>query len=141
MRTANDTNSTNCTNRSRRHSCHSRPFRVIRVRSSELGGMNRISAAEIAILVGSALIYVVQHIQAGEQVFRDDIMSLYAYLPATLIYHDLSFAFADGLPTAVRDNIWWQPVSTGGRVQKMTAGTAVLYAPFFFAAHGIARGL
>ncbi|MGE0087839.1 MAG: hypothetical protein AB7S50_00005, partial [Bacteroidales bacterium] len=58
---------------------------------------------------------------------------------AVFIYNDLSFSFVDSLPKDFEGRIWYQTTPSGDRVQKMTMGLSVLYAPFFFVAHSIAQ--
>ena len=72
-------------------------------------------------------------------VINNDIVSYYSYLPATFIYKDLTFRFVDSLPVGFEGRIWYQTTPSGDRVQKMTMGLSVLYAPFFFTAHLIAQ--
>lgn len=72
-------------------------------------------------------------------VINNDAVSYYSYLPAAFIYNDLSFSFVDSLPADFEGRIWVQTTPTGNRVQKMTMGLSVLYAPFFFIAHSIAQ--
>lgn len=72
-------------------------------------------------------------------VINNDAVSYYSYLPATFIYNDLTFRFADSLPRDFEGRIWYQQTTTGERVQKMTMGLSVMYSPFFFLAHSIAH--
>jgi len=72
-------------------------------------------------------------------VINNDIVSYYSYLPAAFIYNDLSFSFVDSLPAGFEGRIWVQTTPSGDRVQKMTMGLSVLYAPFFFIAHSLAQ--
>lgn len=74
-----------------------------------------------------------------QKIISYDVLSYYAYLPATYIYNDISLGFIDKDPTFFRDKFW--PVKTpGGRyIIKTTMGLAFLYAPFFFAAHPAAQ--
>lgn len=70
------------------------------------------------------------------QVIQWDIISYYSYVPATFIYHDLSFKFKNKLPKDFPGKIWGRKVeSTGAYVQKMTLGLAIMYTPFFLAGH------
>ena len=68
-------------------------------------------------------------------VLKHDMYVYYSYLPATFIYHDLTFEFAGTLPPDDKREIWTLTAPNGGRVQKMTMGMAMLYAPFFGLAH------
>ena len=74
-----------------------------------------------------------------DNVIIHDIISYYAYLPATFVYHDLSFQFVDDLPDDFPGTIWYLTTKDGARVQKMSMGVSVLYSPFFFIAHQQAR--
>ncbi|MEZ5070597.1 MAG: hypothetical protein R2751_06450 [Bacteroidales bacterium] len=79
----------------------------------------------------------------GERgVIKWDVISYYAYLPATFIYGDVGLGFLDKdrAPEGfVNDNKFW-PVEPGDgtRVIQTTMGLAYLYSPFFFAAHALA---
>ena len=67
-----------------------------------------------------------------------DVVSYYAYLPATVIYRDLSLDFVDE-PGFVNDNkFWYQDTETGGKLIITSMGMSYLYAPFFFIAHILA---
>ncbi len=76
----------------------------------------------------------------SHDVIIHDIQSYYSYLPAIFIYDDLSFQYkyAENTPEEVSKNVWYIDLPGGKRVQKMSLGTAVLYAPFFFASHSAA---
>lgn len=72
-------------------------------------------------------------------IVKHDIISYYSYLPAALIYKDLSFKFIDDDRAYFHNKIWIFKSPNGGRYQKMTMGLSFLYAPFFLAGHGIAH--
>ena len=72
-------------------------------------------------------------------VLQHDMYVYYSYLPATFIYNDLSFQFAGSLPADDKRQIWTLEAPNGGRVQKMTMGMAMMYAPFFGLAHATAK--
>ena len=72
-------------------------------------------------------------------VLKHDMYVYYSYLPATFIYNDLSFQFAGNLPADDKRQIWTLEAPNGGRVQKMTMGMAMMYAPFFGVAHATAK--
>jgi len=79
------------------------------------------------------------------QVLTWDVFGYYLYLPAVFIHHD----------PALKDHAWLEEATTayppsttlyqlvdgpdGARVIKYSSGMAVLYAPFFFAAHLLAE--
>ncbi len=68
-----------------------------------------------------------------KKIIDQDVIFYYGYLPATFIYHDWGFRFAD--KPGFTGSVWSITLPNGGRVQKMTMGTAMLYAPFFGIAH------
>lgn len=73
-------------------------------------------------------------------VIRGDVISYYAYLPATFIYGDVTLGFLDNPPEDfVNDNkFWYYTMEDGSRVIRTTMGLSVLYTPFFLIAHGLA---
>ena len=81
--------------------------------------------------------YIYGVISPGMTPIRSDGTSYQAYLPATIIYHDLSFTryarreFGGTIPDWV--GIFHFP-ETGGYLNKYGVGTALLQAPFFVAA-------
>ena len=67
-----------------------------------------------------------------------DIISYYAYLPATFIYGDVGLSFATE-PGFVNDNkFWYNTTDIGERLIITSMGLSFLYAPFFFMAHALA---
>lgn len=68
-----------------------------------------------------------------KKIIDQDVIYYYGYLPATFIYHDWSFHFPDR--PGFTGPFWTITLPDGGRVQKMTMGVAMLYAPFFGIAH------
>ena len=73
-------------------------------------------------------------------VIQSDIVSYYAYLPATFLYHDITLSFIDnrldkGSPKYI---FWPEKTKTGKYCIKTTMGMAILYSPFFFIGHLIA---
>ena len=78
-------------------------------------------------------------------IIDQDVIFYYGYLPATFIYHDWSFTFPDS--PGFTGKVWSLPLPNNGRIQKMSMGLAMLYAPFFGIAHiytlltgGVANG-
>jgi hypothetical protein len=67
-----------------------------------------------------------------------DVIQYYEYLPAAVIYKDLSLSFKDKEFRFFKDKIWAEQTKTGRYVSRMTMGLAVLYSPFFLAAHAMA---
>jgi hypothetical protein len=63
----------------------------------------------------------------------------YSYLPAIFIHQDLTFEFINELPPDEKREIWTLVAPNGKKVQKMTMGMAMMYAPFFGMAHLVAN--
>ncbi|HVA97642.1 MAG TPA: hypothetical protein VNG53_02005 [Bacteroidia bacterium] len=80
-----------------------------------------------------------QYWNSDNRIIKDDVIGYYGYLPATFIYHDTSLKFTDKLPKKLHDEIWYLTSAKGVRVFKYTCGLAILYSPFFFAAHLCAK--
>lgn len=110
------------------------------LQKSALLAKNRISLIMIFFTL-FVWLWTVFNISAWrkDNVIIHDIISYYSYLPATFIYHDLSFQFVDDLPDDFPGKIWYLTTKDGTRVQKMSMGTSVLYSPFFFIAHQQAK--
>lgn len=68
-----------------------------------------------------------------KRIIDQDVIFYYGYVPATFIYHDLSFSFPS--QPGFKGFVWSIPLPNGKSIQKMTMGTAVLYTPFFGIAH------
>ena len=67
-----------------------------------------------------------------------DIISYYAYLPATFIYGDVKLGFLNN-PEFKNDNKFWDVrAENGNRLIQTSMGMSFLYAPFFFMAHLLA---
>ena len=73
-------------------------------------------------------------------VIKWDVISYYAYLPATFIYGDLSLKFLDKPPEGfVNDGkFWYTRAENGNRLIQTSMGLSILYSPFFFTAHLLA---
>ncbi len=77
---------------------------------------------------------------AERGVIHWDIISYYAYLPATFIYGDPTLGFLDDPPEGFvnDDKFWAYTLENGNRLIVTSLGMAVLYAPGFFMAHALA---
>ncbi len=73
------------------------------------------------------------------KIIQNDVISYYAYLPAAIIFNDLEFEFTKTLPEDFEGTIWLQTTPIGKPVLRMTLGLAILWSPFFLAAHGAAH--
>ena len=72
-------------------------------------------------------------------IIKEDVNSYYAYLPASLIFHDLNFDFVKTLPKDFEGKIWLQNVPNGNPILRMTMGLSILWIPFFYLAHATAH--
>ena len=72
-----------------------------------------------------------------------DVKSYYAYLPAAIIYKDLSFEFVytNENTEFLRNNIWVQKLENGKKIVKTTMGMSYIYLPAFVVAHTVAEPL
>ena len=67
-----------------------------------------------------------------------DVVSYYAYLPATFIYKDLSLKFIENYSGEHEFVFWPSTAPNGNYVIKTSMGLSYLYAPWFFIGHLIA---
>lgn len=69
------------------------------------------------------------------RVVKWDIISYYAYLPAGIIYHDLSLEFTKKDSDFFKNKFWPNQTPDGKKVIKTSMGLAILYLPFFLLSH------
>jgi hypothetical protein len=72
------------------------------------------------------------------EVISWDIISYYAYLPASFIYHDISLKFTENKTEKDNYIFWPKTLPNGNKVIMTSMGLSMLYSPFFFVAHGYA---
>src|SRR5438046_391416 len=74
-----------------------------------------------------------------QDVIQEDTIFYYIYLPATFIYHDITFQYITDpkvkLPTEAGKRSWTVTTNDGHRLSKMTCGYALMHTPFFLIAH------
>jgi len=75
----------------------------------------------------------------SQRVIYNDVISYYAYLPATVIYKDLSLDFINDSSDYFSDKFWPLKTPDGRNVIKMSMGLSFLYAPFFVMGHIVAN--
>jgi len=73
------------------------------------------------------------------EVINNDAIIYYAYFPATFIYHDWKFEFADKMPEGFEGRIWTLNTPDRKKVLKMTMGLSMLWLPFETVAHVYAK--
>jgi len=71
-------------------------------------------------------------------VIKWDVISYYAYLPATFIYKDIGLDFVSEKEFKNDNKFWFQKTETGKNIIITSMGVSYLYAPFFFIAHVLA---
>lgn len=71
-------------------------------------------------------------------VIKWDVISYYAYLPATFIYGDVTLGFLDDKEFVNDNKFWFIELENGNRLIQTSMGLSVLYSPFFFMAHALA---
>jgi hypothetical protein len=95
------------------------------------------------LLIATSAWYPKWKQQATEATISWDVSGYYMYLPATFIYHDLKkCGFADSVIKKYHPTPDFQQAlrhSSGNYVMKYTMGQAVMFSPWFFAAHIIAQ--
>ncbi len=71
-------------------------------------------------------------------VIKWDVISYYAYLPATFIYGDVKLGFLDDKSFNNDSKFWPYRLDNGNLLIQTSMGLSILYSPFFFAAHALA---
>ena len=74
-----------------------------------------------------------------EKVIGHDARSYYAYLPATIIYNDLSLEFLKSPGNQLGKGFWGKKSPIGKTVIITSYGMSLLYSPFFLIAHSSAK--
>jgi len=90
----------------------------------------------LILLIVCAVIFSAKHWRKEDKVIGMDVVSYYAYLPATFIFHDIKLEKKE---TFDKGLFWPEPLPDGNRVIKTSMGMSILYSPFFFISHGIAK--
>lgn len=98
---------------------------------------NHYSKAAIIIVAAAALINfsTVRFWNQGNRVIAWDVISYYAYLPASFIHNDIYLGFLDNPDEDYSSQFWPQTTVNGQRVIKTTMGVAYFYIPGFVAGH------
>ena len=83
----------------------------------------------------------IQRYAMPERVIASDVISYYAYLPATFIEKDYKMHFLND-PTRDYAGVYWpEKAPNGGFISKTSMGISMMYAPFFFMAHAVSEKL
>ena len=95
---------------------------------------------QVDILLYRLLVVTCLGVMVYAQVWKEkpvidwDVTIYYSYLPATFLYEEFQFD-PQRNPEWAKRHFFWQKTKSGKEYQKMTAGLAVLYAPFFGLGH------
>jgi hypothetical protein len=90
----------------------------------------------LVLLIVCAIIFSAKHWRKDNKVIGMDVVSYYAYLPATFIFDDIKLEKRE---TFDKGLFWPEPLPDGNKVIKTSMGMSILYSPFFFISHGIAK--
>lgn len=97
------------------------------------------SSIWVVFIAAFVIIVSLQNWKKQDRVIEHDVHAYYEYLPLIFIYNDIKIEKSD---YRFGDNyyfIWISHVSEKGiKVIKASCGLSILYAPFFFIAHGVA---
>lgn len=89
----------------------------------------------IFLLIFSTLYGVYLDKWGKNEIIVQDVISYYAYLPGGILFRDLNFGFLQNPPEGFDGTIWLSEAPLGKPVLRMTMGLALLWIPFFLAAH------
>ncbi len=99
----------------------------------------KVSYSKIAIyiiIISSVFIlFKYKYWQKENRVIVWDVISYYAYLPATFIYFDTSLDFIDHYKGKHKFIFWPSIAPNGKKVIKTSLGLSILYFPFFLMGH------
>jgi hypothetical protein len=71
-------------------------------------------------------------------VIKYDVISYYSYLPATVIYGDVTLGFIEDESFRRENKFWYETLENGNKLVVTSMGLSFMYAPFFFMAHWLA---
>lgn len=91
-------------------------------------------------IVLAALAIVLHDIERSDykddlRIIESDVIHYYAFLPALLVYNDLSLGFIDTKPDYFTHKFWPVHTPEGYRVIMTTMGMSLMYAPFVIPVH------
>jgi hypothetical protein len=87
------------------------------------------------ILAAVVLVNFSHHKWQSGTVIEHDVKAYYSYLPAAIIYNDLTLKFLDDNPQ-IFDEMWPVTLPNGNKMIVTSYGMSLLYSPFFLLAHG-----
>ncbi|HKJ79081.1 MAG TPA: hypothetical protein VKA10_06080, partial [Prolixibacteraceae bacterium] len=90
----------------------------------------------LSVLIAFSIILTSQDWNKKNMIIGADVISYYAYLPATFIFNDIKLEKEETLKYGI---FWPEITPDGAKVIKTTMGLSILYSPFFLAAHAVAK--
>ncbi|HRQ29732.1 MAG TPA: hypothetical protein PLU49_06625, partial [Saprospiraceae bacterium] len=101
-----------------------------------------LNSKKLTIYAIGFVMFIISGMQLNQKNWRNDkliiyndIISYYAYLPATFIYKDITLNFIDKGDGEGKYIFWPNITKDGKKVIKMSSGMSMMYAPFFFFGH------
>lgn len=101
-----------------------------------------LNSKKLTIYAIGFVMFIITGMQLNQKNWRsdkliiyNDIISYYAYLPATFIYKDITLNFIDKGDGEGKYIFWPIITKDGKKVIKMSSGMSMMYAPFFFLGH------
>lgn len=88
------------------------------------------------LFVVVAMIWIAKDWQQERKVIAADVVSYYAYLPAAFIFQDIQLENRESFDKGL---FWPESLPDGNAVIKTSMGMSILYSPFFFISHGLAK--
>jgi hypothetical protein len=105
-----------------------------------------LNFAKLPLLVSLLIVAIVLNCIKNDKVWKQDggvikwdIISYYAYLPATFIYKDHKLTFIENYKGQHKFVFWPRKAPNGANVILTSMGMAMLYSPFFFAGDAAAH--
>jgi len=89
-----------------------------------------------SVILATVFIIVAQNWKQKNMIIGADVISYYAYLPASVIFNDIKLEKEETFKNGI---FWPEVLPDGTKVIKTTMGLSVLYSPFFLGAHAIAK--
>jgi len=106
--------------------------------------VNNLPGISLFLFLGLAIgaIFFFQEWRRNEDgnrgVIQWDVISYYSYLPATVIYGDVTLGFIGDGKFKNNNKFWYEKLENGNRLVVTSMGLSFMYAPFFFVAHLLA---
>jgi len=102
---------------------------------------NKNNSVLLLVVIGVLLFSIHLHLKLWNKPHRiitSDVLSYYAYIPATFIYKDLSFSFTGGDFEKYKFKFWLFKTKDNKIAIMTTMGLSILWLPFFLIAHILA---